>query len=104
MTVHKKTFLSRWSLLEVETNSSYPDNVQAYAAGIVEGALTWCLIHRHLENTIRAKCDHTPLEKQCDKLKDYLEKAFNIWKNYAAERESDPYWHQVISSCIFKSN
>ncbi|XP_053609309.1 putative phospholipase B-like lamina ancestor isoform X2 [Plodia interpunctella] len=85
-----------WSLLEVETEGSYPDEIQAYAAGIVEGALTWSLIHKHLENTIRAKCDGTPLEKQCNKLKDTLDKSVDKWKSYAADRSStDPLWHQI---------
>ncbi|CAG4956200.1 unnamed protein product [Colias eurytheme] len=85
-----------WSLLEVETNSSYPDEVQAYAAGIVEGALTWYLIHTHLENTIRAQCEDRPIEKQCDKLRDALDKSANIWKTYAADRSAtDPFWHHV---------
>ncbi|CAH0715655.1 unnamed protein product, partial [Brenthis ino] len=85
-----------WSLLEIETDGSYPDEIQAYAAGIVEGALTWYLIHTHLENTIRAKCEDQPLEKQCDKLRDALDKSANIHKTYAAERSaSDPFWHHV---------
>lgn len=80
----------------METDGSYPDEIQAYAAGIVEGALTWYPIHTHLENTIRAKCDNKPLEKQCNKLKDALDKSVDTWKAYAAERASvDPYWHQV---------
>ncbi|XP_063826325.1 putative phospholipase B-like lamina ancestor [Ostrinia nubilalis] len=85
-----------WSLLEVETSDSYPDEIQAYAAGIVEGALTWSLIHTHLENTIRAKCDNKPLEKQCNRLRDALDKSVDIWKSQAAEKGSvDPFWHQV---------
>lgn len=79
----------------METNSSYPDVIQAYAAGVVEGALTWYLIHTHLENTIKDKCDDTPLEKQCNKLKDQLDKSVDIWKKYAEEHEDDPFWHQV---------
>ncbi|VVC92176.1 unnamed protein product [Leptidea sinapis] len=83
-----------WSLLEIETNGTYPDEVQAYAAGIVEGALTWYLIHIHLENTIRAKCEDRPIERQCDKLRDHLDRSANIWKTYAADRSStDPFWH-----------
>lgn len=85
-----------WSLLEVETDGSYPDEIQAYAAGIVEGALTWYLINTHLENTIKAKCDGTALEKQCNKLRDALDRSVDIWKSYAADRASvDPYWHHV---------
>lgn len=83
--------------MEVETSDSYPDEIQAYAAGIVEGALTWSLIHTHLENTIRAKCDNKPLEKQCNKLRDALDKSVDIWKSRAAEKGSvEPFWHQVI--------
>ncbi|KAI8436683.1 hypothetical protein MSG28_010171 [Choristoneura fumiferana] len=85
-----------WSLLEVETDASYPDEIQAYAAGIVEGALTWYLIHTHLENTIRAKCEDTPREKQCDKLRDTLDRSVNIWKTKGAERGAvEPFWHHV---------
>jgi len=32
---------SSWAQIEVETQRSYPDWVQAYAAGILEGSLTW---------------------------------------------------------------
>lgn len=32
-------------LMEIETNSHYDDRVQAYAAGALEGALTWKSIH-----------------------------------------------------------
>ncbi|XP_045536388.1 putative phospholipase B-like lamina ancestor isoform X1 [Papilio machaon] len=83
-----------WSLLEVETDGTYRDDIQAYAAGIVEGALTSYLIHTHLDNTVRAVCgEHA---RQCDRVKDELDKSVNIWKSYAAEREAtDPFWHHV---------
>lgn len=80
----------------METDGSYPDEIQAYAAGIVEGALTWLLIHTHLENTIHANCENQPIEKQCDRLRDALDRSANIWKTYASEKEQvDPFWHQV---------
>ncbi|XP_068633401.1 putative phospholipase B-like lamina ancestor [Battus philenor] len=85
-----------WSLLEIETDGSYGDDIQAYAAGIVEGALTSYLIHTHLDNTIRAKCENRSTKKQCDRVRDELDKSVNIWKSYAAEREAnDPFWHHV---------
>ncbi|XP_072949118.1 putative phospholipase B-like lamina ancestor [Epargyreus clarus] len=85
-----------WYVLEVETDGSYPDEIQAYAAGVVEGALTSYLIHTHLENTIRAKCEDQPLEKQCEKLRDALDKSVNIWKSHAADKgATDPFWHHV---------
>ncbi|XP_026735278.1 putative phospholipase B-like lamina ancestor [Trichoplusia ni] len=86
-----------WSLLEIETDPSYSDEHQAYAAGIVEGALTWSLIHSHLDNTIRAKCgEDTNTMKQCEKFRDALDKSVDIWKAQAAERgDEDPFWHHV---------
>ncbi|KAI5644345.1 phospholipase B domain-containing protein [Phthorimaea operculella] len=85
-----------WSLLEVETDGSYRDEIQAYSAGILEGALTWYLIHNHLENTIRAKCEDTLLEKQCSKLKDALDQSVDRWKNHADDQGKDnPFWHHV---------
>lgn len=88
-------YFHSWYLLEVETNGDYNDENQSYAAGIVEGALTWSLIHTHLENTIRRKCQDEALEKQCLALKDYFEKSVNKWKNYAESASDDPYWHHV---------
>lgn len=41
------TFENGWSQLEIETQATYPDRIQAYAAGILEGALTWSYIHSH---------------------------------------------------------
>ncbi|CAK1580142.1 unnamed protein product [Parnassius mnemosyne] len=85
-----------WSLLEVETDGSYRDDIQAYAAGIVEGALTSYLIHTHLDNTIRAKCEYQPAKRQCNRLRDELDKSVNVWKSYAAEQGADdPFWHHV---------
>lgn len=86
-----------WSLLEIETDPSYSDEHQAYAAGIVEGALTWSLIHTHIENTITSKCEEDPSTmKECNKFKDALDKSVDIWKAHAAERSGeDPFWHHV---------
>lgn len=90
-----------WSILEIETDPSYSDEYQAYAAGIVEGALTWSLIHEHQENTITARCQ--PVEKQCDEFRDALYKSVNKWKAFADEHAaSDPFWHHV-SSCLILS-
>ncbi|GBP22347.1 Putative phospholipase B-like lamina ancestor [Eumeta japonica] len=83
-----------WSLLEIETNASYQDKIQAYAAGILEGALTWRPIHDHIENTIKAVCDER--EKQCGAVEDALERSFTTWKARAAEKSNtDPFWHHV---------
>lgn len=36
-----------WSKLEIETQPNYPDWIQAFGAGILEGDLTWQSIHNH---------------------------------------------------------
>lgn len=36
-----------WSFLEIETQAEYPDRIQAFAAGMLEGALTWKPIYDH---------------------------------------------------------
>ena len=39
-------FLNRWGYMEIETNPSYPDTIQAYAAGLVEGVLSTDMIYK----------------------------------------------------------
>lgn len=34
-----------WAQIEIETQRSYEDWVQAYGAGIIEGSLTWHQIY-----------------------------------------------------------
>ncbi|OAD58305.1 Putative phospholipase B-like lamina ancestor [Eufriesea mexicana] len=83
-----------WSYIEIETSSKYPDTVQAYAAGLLEGSLTWQLIHHHWYNTIRPKCEAKPAE--CQKLTRYLRDNTAIIRERAELMESnDPFWHMV---------
>lgn len=83
-----------WSVVEIETSEDYPDMVQAYSAGLLEGSLTWQLIHHHWFNTVRAAC--APRASLCRKMRRYLR------ENSAATREraelfhfEDPFWHVV---------
>ncbi|XP_034188490.2 phospholipase B domain containing lamina ancestor [Osmia lignaria lignaria] len=83
-----------WSYIEIETSSKYPDTVQAYAAGLLEGSLTWQLIHHHWYNTIRPACEKKPVE--CEKLTRYLRDNTAIIRERAELMEStDPFWHMV---------
>ena len=38
--------------MTVDTNESYPDAVQAYAAGLAEGYLTQEILAQHWNNTV----------------------------------------------------
>ncbi|XP_043518177.1 putative phospholipase B-like lamina ancestor [Frieseomelitta varia] len=83
-----------WSYIEIETSSNYPDTVQAYAAGLLEGSLTWQLIHHHWFNTIKPECEAKPVE--CRKLMRYLRDNTAVIRERAESKESsDPFWHMV---------
>ena len=87
-------FEQGWSYIEIETSSKYPDTVQAYAAGLLEGSLTWQLIHHHWYNTIRPQCEEKPAE--CRKLTRYLRDNTSVIRKRAELLEStDPFWHMV---------
>ncbi|XP_076756178.1 phospholipase B domain containing lamina ancestor [Xylocopa sonorina] len=83
-----------WSFIEIETSSKYPDTVQAYAAGLLEGSLTWQLIHHHWYNTIRPECEAKPTE--CQKLTRYLRDNTAIIRERAElKAPNDSFWHMV---------
>ncbi|XP_011167263.2 putative phospholipase B-like lamina ancestor [Solenopsis invicta] len=87
-------FESGWSIIEIETSSKYPDTVQAYAAGLLEGSLTWQIIHHHWHNTVNAVCEKWADE--CQKLMEFLRENTAIVRE-RAERlaATDPFWHMV---------
>lgn len=88
------SFNYSWSIVEIETSPDYPDDVQAYAAGLLEGSLTWQLIHHHWYNTVRAAC--APRASLCRKMRKYLrENVKNARENAALLRFKDSFWHMV---------
>lgn len=90
------TFFNRWSIIEIETSVKYPDTVQAYAAGLLEGSLTWQLIHHHWYNTINVICDKNPVE--CRKSRRYLRENAAIIRERSDLLESkDSFWHMVCN-------
>lgn len=42
----------RWAFVEVESKATWPDEQQAFAAGMAEGYLTKDLIYAHYRNTL----------------------------------------------------
>ncbi|XP_020290295.1 putative phospholipase B-like lamina ancestor [Pseudomyrmex gracilis] len=85
---------SGWSVIEIETSSKYPDSVQAYAAGLLEGSLTWQLIHRHWYNTVHAVCERRAGE--CRKLMRFLrENTAIVRKRAEILAVTDSFWHMV---------
>ncbi|XP_035914247.1 putative phospholipase B-like lamina ancestor [Anopheles stephensi] len=86
-----------WSQLELESQSSYTDTVQAYAAGIMEGALTWHNIYMHWSNTIDAVCSKdVESEEFCDWLRGLITTNVDTVKKMADMKgKHDYYWYQI---------
>nr|CAD7415255.1 unnamed protein product [Timema poppensis] len=86
--------LRRWAVLEVESHEDYPDWVQAYSAGLLEGSLSWQLIHWHWVNTVRDYCSGK--EHLCKDVRRFIRENFD-WVRARAKKHMhrDHYWHQV---------
>ena len=82
-----------WSYLEVETNGTQPDELQAYAAGFAEGRSTADLIYWHWINTVSGYCNGS--SAYCKRLAAFLQKNVQWMKTQISLNQYDPYWHQV---------
>eukprot|EP00096_Caligus_rogercresseyi_P012655 TRINITY_DN5370_c0_g1_i1.p1 TRINITY_DN5370_c0_g1~~TRINITY_DN5370_c0_g1_i1.p1 ORF type:complete len:563 (+),score=96.26 TRINITY_DN5370_c0_g1_i1:42-1730(+) len=84
-----------WSILSIKTKAQFPDDVQAYGAGIMEAYMTNDIIYNHWRNTVVGYCDGK--EKICEAIQDYLDKnlAFIKTMTTRANREASSYWHHV---------
>ena len=82
-----------WSYLEVHTTSSFPDDIQSLAAGMVEGYLTADLILMQWKNTRASYCSQN--HEMCDKLKMFLYKNAIFRSSQIESNNLDKYWYQV---------
>jgi hypothetical protein len=94
----------RWAILEVETRDEYPDWVQAYSAGLLEGSLTWQLIYWHWQNTVQNICENQI--EFCKHVRSFVEINSENVKDVAEKKgDNDPFWHQVwyreLRTCFF---
>ncbi|XP_058249348.1 putative phospholipase B-like 2 [Hemibagrus wyckioides] len=88
-----------WSYLEVVTNGKYNDMMQAYSAGVVEGAITSQLIYKHWINTLMGYCESDDLG-YCKRLKEYITTNLQWVKEQIEMAAESPYWHQVHLSLM----
>ncbi|KAF8794204.1 putative phospholipase B-like 2 [Argiope bruennichi] len=87
-------FQTGWSYLEVKTDGKFPDSVQAYAAGLVEGFLTADLLKKHWSNLASDYCLNE--ESYCQRLQSFLQKNLDFLnQNIKTKRKYHIYWHQV---------
>ncbi|KAL1450762.1 hypothetical protein WDU94_003087 [Cyamophila willieti] len=83
-----------WATLEIETQETYSDAVQACAAGMLEGALSWQMIYHHWLNTIEKTC--AGRKEYCARARNYLsDNAEQVRKTAQRFDTIDPFWHQV---------
>lgn len=77
------------------TNANISDQVQAYAAGLAEGALTREMIAMYWHNTYKGYCKK-PLTGFCKKLQHYFDDNLQwVGEQIHQHADSDPYWHQA---------
>ncbi|NP_001076460.1 putative phospholipase B-like 2 precursor [Danio rerio] len=90
-----------WAYLDLSTSAGYNDSLQAYAAGLVEGAATSQLLYKHWMNTLMGYCG--PFSSDvgfCERLKDYISTNLQwMWQQMETHTHS-PYWHQVRLSLL----
>ncbi|XP_046808483.1 putative phospholipase B-like lamina ancestor, partial [Lucilia cuprina] len=86
-----------WAQIEIETQRTFPDWVQAYGAGIIEGSLTWKQVYHQWLNTIQSSCERDEeAQNFCTWLRDLLtENYVKIKENAVLRQENDHYWHQI---------
>lgn len=88
---------SGWSHLEIESQPEFPDKIQAFAAGMLEGALSWHNIYLHWMNTINAECTRDDQSEEfCDWLRRILTTNMETVKKMADMKgKHDHYWYQI---------
>ncbi|XP_063502823.1 putative phospholipase B-like 2 isoform X2 [Pongo pygmaeus] len=85
-----------WAFLELGTSDQYNDSLQAYAAGVVEAAVSEELIYMHWMNTVVNYCG--PFEYEvgyCERLKSFLEANLEWMQEEMESNPDSAYWHQV---------
>lgn len=85
---------SGWSYLQVQSNPDVQDDIQAYAAGALEGYLTAHLMENQWQNMFEHYCDDQVL--YCTKLIQFIHQNFEYSRRQEQKlRFQDPYWHMV---------
>ncbi|XP_055555441.1 putative phospholipase B-like 2 [Falco cherrug] len=85
-----------WAFLEVATNASYSDSLQAYAAGLAEAAVSEQLMYMHWMNTMVGYCGPFKYQSEyCERLRGYLEANLGWMEEQMGKGEDPQYWHQV---------
>ncbi|KAE9551530.1 hypothetical protein FO519_005260 [Halicephalobus sp. NKZ332] len=88
-----------WSYLEIETMSGFDTDLQAYAAGVLEGVLSRKVLSYTIKNTFTDYC--TGFKKFCDRLHKYLDENLKYIKSKVENApKDDPYWQSIRRSFL----
>ncbi|KAH9376843.1 hypothetical protein HPB48_009751 [Haemaphysalis longicornis] len=86
--------MAGWAFLQVGSNSKIKDEIQAYAAGAIEGYLSRELMNYHWENMFAHYCDDQV--EYCAMLDTFIQMNLKYSLTQAEKlKNTDPYWHMV---------
>jgi hypothetical protein len=83
-----------WAFLDLATSGQWPDKLQAFGAGYIEGYVTSELLAMHYQNTVLGRCEGK--ENVCRKVAAWLDNN-NKWIRTKIKKSGrrSGYWHQV---------
>ncbi|KAK5979999.1 Phospholipase B [Trichostrongylus colubriformis] len=85
---------SGWTFLEVETQSKFEPELQAYAAGYLEGVLSREVLHYHIQNVAEDYCKN--FTQYCKRMNEFVDQNQQyIKQKLASTSKDDMYWSAV---------
>jgi len=78
-----------WSILNLQTNQSYPDPQTAYAVGYLEGAVTTQRTYEYLMNEYNGRSPYSP------QLYQWLQQNFAWLQQMVSQNPGSNYWYHV---------
>ena len=85
--------IKRWANLELKTYNPFPDDIQSYMSGFLEGYITGDLIEMNYENNIQGYCDGQKVF--CHLLKEFVKNNTQFVENMIEKNKNNDYWHQI---------
>ncbi|ETN77296.1 lysophospholipase, partial [Necator americanus] len=87
-------YFCSWTFLEIETHSRFDPELQAYAAGYLEGVLSRKVLNYHIQNTVEDYCKN--FTQYCNRMTDFLaENQKYIKDKLVATSRDETYWVTV---------
>ncbi|XP_018494869.1 putative phospholipase B-like 2 [Galendromus occidentalis] len=89
------TLQEGWAYLHIETNPNFPDELTAYAAGVLEAEATRSLISKQIQNRYSKYCSNLQ-RVTCKRIGRYLQKQVNyMYRRALSGRKKSAFWNQI---------